>query len=65
MKKELLKIEGAYSYCDNFVKILIGGRLLTIDCSDGFSRLDDMLLTSYSTTEDMVLLVKLLLKNND
>ena len=65
MKEELLKIKGVYYYSDNFVKIQIGGRTLTIDCSDGFSRLDDLLLTKSSNTEDMLLLVKLLLKNND
>lgn len=65
MKKELMQIEGAYSYVENFVKIQIGGRTLTIDCTDGFSRLDDTLLTSKATTEQMVQLVNLLLSTND
>ena len=65
MKKELMQIEGACSYVENFVKIQIGGRTLTIDCTDGFSRLDDMMLTNTATTEQMVQLVKLLLSTND
>ena len=60
-----MQIEGACSYVENFVKIQIGGRTLTIDCTDGFSRLDDMMLTNTATTEQMVQLVKLLLSTND
>ena len=65
MKKELMQIEGAYSNSENFVKIQIGGRTLTIDCTDGYSRLDNILLTSKATTHQMVLLVNILLMTND
>jgi hypothetical protein len=65
MKSELMKIEGAMSYGESFVKFQIGGRTLTVDCTDGFSYIDGLQLTSGASTRDMVHLITLILRNND
>jgi len=65
MKEELLKIEGAFNASPSFVNFQIGGRTLIIDCEDGCSMLDNVLLTNGATTEDMVSIVTLLLRTND